>query len=250
MTPNPILKALFLIQQSGLQCLLMGGQACVFYGSSEFSRDIDLAILISPENIKKLNNFLTLSQSINIAVPTLDLSYLEKGHAIHFRSTLPEMLNLRIDIMSKMRGVDNFEKLWERRTILELEQNLQINLLSIADLVKAKKTARDKDWPMIRKLVESDFFNQANNTSKEKITFFLMELRTPEILIKHANQHKSIATELAAKRSLLKFALSGDKQALISALQLEEDQERSADKIYWEPLKKELEKLRHAVKDS
>jgi len=29
-------------------CLLMGGQACVFYGAAEFSRDTDLAVLSRP----------------------------------------------------------------------------------------------------------------------------------------------------------------------------------------------------------
>ena len=31
--------------------LLMGGQACVLYGAAEFSRDTDLAILASSENL-------------------------------------------------------------------------------------------------------------------------------------------------------------------------------------------------------
>jgi hypothetical protein len=31
----------------GVRCLLMGGQACVFYGAAEFSRDTDLALLAS-----------------------------------------------------------------------------------------------------------------------------------------------------------------------------------------------------------
>lgn len=30
----------------------MGGQACVFYGAAEFSRDTDLAILSSAENLE------------------------------------------------------------------------------------------------------------------------------------------------------------------------------------------------------
>jgi hypothetical protein len=33
----------------------MGGQACVFYGAAEFSRDTDLAILSSSENIVRLS---------------------------------------------------------------------------------------------------------------------------------------------------------------------------------------------------
>jgi hypothetical protein len=36
----------------------MGGQACVFYGAAEFSRDTDLAILASSENLAKLDKAL------------------------------------------------------------------------------------------------------------------------------------------------------------------------------------------------
>lgn len=32
---------------------LMGGQACVFYGAGEFSRDMDLAILAEPDNLAR-----------------------------------------------------------------------------------------------------------------------------------------------------------------------------------------------------
>jgi len=35
---NPILKVLSSIQTHRVQALLMGGQACVFYGAAEFSR--------------------------------------------------------------------------------------------------------------------------------------------------------------------------------------------------------------------
>jgi len=32
----------------------MGGQACVFYGAAEFSRDTDLAILAEASNLERL----------------------------------------------------------------------------------------------------------------------------------------------------------------------------------------------------
>ena len=34
-----------------VRCLLMGGQACVFYGAAEFSRDSDFAILAEPDGL-------------------------------------------------------------------------------------------------------------------------------------------------------------------------------------------------------
>ena len=41
----------------------MGGQACVFYGAAEFSRDVDFAILASPANFRRLQ--LALDQDLN-----------------------------------------------------------------------------------------------------------------------------------------------------------------------------------------
>jgi PHD/YefM family antitoxin component YafN of YafNO toxin-antitoxin module len=32
----------------------MGGQACVFYGAAEFSRDLDLLLLLAPDNLDRL----------------------------------------------------------------------------------------------------------------------------------------------------------------------------------------------------
>ena len=39
LSQSPILKAFSSTQRSGARVLLMGGQACIFYGASEFSRD-------------------------------------------------------------------------------------------------------------------------------------------------------------------------------------------------------------------
>src|ERR1700757_3410913 len=39
---NPIRKVLSSMQAHRVRALLMGGQACVFYGAAEFSRDTDL----------------------------------------------------------------------------------------------------------------------------------------------------------------------------------------------------------------
>jgi len=38
-----------------VRALLMGGQACVFYGAAEFSRDTDLAIVADAANLARRN---------------------------------------------------------------------------------------------------------------------------------------------------------------------------------------------------
>lgn len=62
---------------------------------------------------------------------------------------------MRVEVMSKMRGVDSFGKLWKRRTVIALPDGTKCDLPSVPDLVQAKKTQRDKDWLMIRRLVEA-----------------------------------------------------------------------------------------------
>jgi hypothetical protein len=63
--------------------------------------------------------------------------------------------------MSKMRGVDPFEKVWKRREVVNLPGVGRLSVLALPDLVRAKKTQRDKDWPMVRRLVEADIARAA-----------------------------------------------------------------------------------------
>ena len=139
MIPNPIRKVLSSIQKHRVRALLMGGQACVFYGAAEFSRDTYLAILADAANLSRLRAALAELRAEVIAVPPLLLKYLRRGHAVHFRCRHPEAFRMRIDVMSVMRGVDSFNKLWARRTTITLPDGVSAELMSLPDLVKAKK---------------------------------------------------------------------------------------------------------------
>src|SRR5205809_1705314 len=109
--PNPIRKVLSSMRAHRVRALLMGGQACVFYGAAEFSRDMDLAVLAEAANLACLRRALDDLQAEVIAVPSFELQYLRRGHAIHFRCRHPHALRMRVDVMSKMRGVDAFPRL-------------------------------------------------------------------------------------------------------------------------------------------
>jgi hypothetical protein len=121
LTRNPILKVLSSIRAHRVRALLMGGQACVFYGAAEFSRDTDLAILASSENLARLKKALRDLQAEVIAVPPFEAKYLRKGHAVHFRCHHVDAMGMRVDVMTKMRGVDPFPTLWARRTTVVIE---------------------------------------------------------------------------------------------------------------------------------
>jgi hypothetical protein len=224
----------------------MGGQACVFYGAAEFSRDTDFAILASRANLERLQRALIELEAELIAVPPLNLTYLKKGHAIHFRCAHPEARGLRIYVMTRLRGVDPFPALWKRRTTIALPSGIRCDLLSLPDLTKAKKTQRDKDWPMIRRLVEANYFQHRTKPSRVHVNFWLRELRSPELLVETTSRFPAAANRNLALRPLLEYALEGDLKAIEQALGEEEQSERMADRSYWRPLKVELERLRHS----
>ena len=80
MIPNPIRKVLSSMRAHRVRALLMGGQACVFYGAAEFSRDTDLAIVADAVNLARLRQALAELQAAPIAVPPFALKFLRRGH--------------------------------------------------------------------------------------------------------------------------------------------------------------------------
>ncbi len=245
MTPNPILKALSSLLTNGVRFMLIGGQACVFYGAAEFTRDLDLLLFVDGENTDRLMAALKELQCHPIAVPDFDAKLLKRGHAVHYRCEAPGVESLRIDLMACLRSGDTFEDLWARRTTIAGTDG-SLHMLSIEDLVRAKKTQRDKDWPMLARLVSADYFAHADAPEPWQIGFWLREARTTDILMEIAARFPSEAALLADSRPALAAAICGDEDATRQALFDEEQAERKADKAYWEPLKRELEQMRHA----
>jgi hypothetical protein len=223
----------------------MGGQACVLYGGSEFSRDTDIALLPEQKNLNNLEVALAELKAELIAVPQLSLEYLLKGHAVHFRCKHPDALNMRIDIMSVLHNASPFETLWERRTSMELSDGLIVDVISLSDLVAIKKTQRDKDWSHIRRLIEAHYFENHGKSTPEHVRFWLMEARTPQILRQHAIENPKLISELQKQRELLRLLPGCSEDELSAALIDEEKKTREADRAYWRPLLEELEKIRH-----
>ena len=222
----------------------MGGQACVLYGAAEFSRDLDLTLLASPENLARLHSALADLQAERTDVPPFEREYLERGHAVHFRCHRPDAEGMRLDVMSRMRGVAPFPELWDRRTILTVENAQEIDVLSLPDLVTAKKTQRDKDWPMIRRLVEANYETFYAEPTPERIRFWLREMRTPELLAEVAARFPQDARFVSDRRAAVELARSGRIDDVQRALDEEMERERHADWEYWRPLRHELEQLR------
>ena len=217
----------------------------MLYGAAEFSRDCDIVILAEEANFENLNAALAELEAECIAIPEFKAEYLERGHAIHFRCKHPDIDGLRIDVMSKLRGCDPFEQLWERRTTIQDENaNAVYEVLSIEDLVRAKKTQRDKDWPMIRRLVEAHYDENQNDSNEAMVQFWIRESRTPSMLSELICRFPNNLASFATTRPWLVSVDANDVKQIEAFLRLEEDAERQADEEYWRPLKEELVQLR------
>ena len=244
MTLSPIPKVLSTFLLHKVKALLIGGQACILYGAAEFSRDIDLAILVSPENLEDLKKALEELSAERVFFPALSEEVLLQGHACHFRCLREDVKGLRIDVIGIMRGVDSFPELWDRRREIELPAVGKIPVLGLADLVKTKKTQRDKDWPMIRRLIEANIYNAPDDPPDNDVYFWFAECRTTELLVLLAARYPEIASRMTPKRPLLSSAIDGNHEEVRKLLRDEEDLEREADRRYWEPLKKQLQEWR------
>jgi hypothetical protein len=245
--PIPIRRVLSTIRRFDVPALLMGGQACVLYGAAEFSRDVDLAVLATPEALPRLRAAIDDLAARVIAVPPFEARWLLGGHAVHFEVPGGDDPPLRVDVMSRMRGVDPFDLLWARRTTIMLPtdgEELPVEVMALPDLVQAKKTQRDKDWPMLRRLVDASYAAERDVRTPALVAFWLAELRSPEFL----RELVALEPEAAAMhgRPAVRAALvDGD---LAGALAAEQAEEVAADRAYWQPLRRELERLRHAAR--
>lgn len=242
MIPNPIARVLSTFRRRRVRALLMGGQACILRGAAEFSRDVDWAVAVSHGNLERLRRALAELKAGPVFFPPLSRASLLRGHACHFRCQAPDLEGLRIDVMSVMRGVDGFGRLWRRREILNLPGTGPVPVLSLPDLVQAKKTQRDKDWPMVRRLVEADIAAREGKAALPRIRFWLKECRTPELLCELAASYPEEASRTA--RPAVRAARRGNLGAVERCLRREEDAERRKDRRYWAPLKAELEAWR------
>ena len=210
----------------------MGGQACVFYGAAQFSKNVDLLILAGESNFLGLHAALADLEAGRIAVPRFDPKVLRRGHAVHFRCQAPGVQGLRIDVMTRLRDLPDFEVLWDRRTTITTDDGGEVHLLSIPDLVNAKKTQRDKDWPVIGALLEGHYMALGSSPTAERIDFWLSESRTPERLLELAARFPTEADRLRSSRPLLALASSGDLPELRAALDAEVRAEQDKDRRY------------------
>jgi hypothetical protein len=125
------------LSEKKVKFILVGAYAMAVHGYPRSTMDIDLWVMADPENAS-----LILQSLKDFGAPTGDLSLedlLEEGLIFQIG-----VAPCRIDILTSVDGL-KFEKAFSQSELTEIE-GIQINVLSIPDLIKNKRaTGRTKD---------------------------------------------------------------------------------------------------------
>lgn len=127
-----------LLNEESVEYLVGGGYAVTFHGYPRYTGDIDIWINPTEENATRMMTVLDRFGAGSVGI--------EKGDFLDAHFDVLKMGNepIRIDMMVKMKGLE-FEAAYARRVVENIE-GLNINFLSLDDLVMTKKASnRSKD---------------------------------------------------------------------------------------------------------
>jgi hypothetical protein len=111
----------------------------------------------------------------------------------------------------------------------------------VAHTQRARRRATYED--LLAVPLEVDYFDRRDAATDEQVRFWLRELRTPELLVELARRAPDQAHRASAARPAVAAAMSGDLASIERALSEEQAAERERDRVYWRPLRTELEQL-------
>ena len=137
MLNNDYKEMLQILSDNDVKFLLVGAYAMAAYGHPRATGDIDIWVWANPENSEKTYNSLK-----QFGAPLAQInknSFAEKGVVFQI-GVAPR----RIDILSRIDGVD-FEEAYEERKIIDID-GIAVPLISKQHLIKNKlATGRKKD---------------------------------------------------------------------------------------------------------
>jgi len=133
------------LADAGVPFVIVGGYAAVAHGSAYITKDVDICIVFSAENVARLRQALHDLKPHHRMTPQA-LSFVDFPPAGQPLSNLYLQTNLGvIDILSSVLGIGDYERLRKNAEIVEVDGR-EYPVISLEDLIKAKEAmGRDKD---------------------------------------------------------------------------------------------------------
>jgi len=133
----------------GVRYLVISGQACILYGASQFTEDIDLWIQPASSNLASfLRAMARVKARVYKLTPPITLKYVRKGHGFHFRIGR----DLFLDVMGRPPRVGRFLGAFSRAREFKTDWGT-LRVSAPEDLVLLKQTNRPGDYEAISNLV-------------------------------------------------------------------------------------------------
>ena len=127
-----------LLIHSPLDFVLVGGFAAVLHGSNQTTRDIDICVVYSPEQVWLLRKILKPFHPYH-RMQTSKESFLETPQDLSRKQDLYLMTDLgALDVINHIEGVGGYYDVLERSQEVEMYDG-KCRLISIEDLIKSKK---------------------------------------------------------------------------------------------------------------
>lgn len=141
----------FLVK-SPIDFVIIGGFAAVLHGCNQTTRDIDICLVLTPEQIQSLREILKPLHPKLRTIP-------EKPSFLTHPQDLSDVKNLYLetdlgilDIVSNVEAVGNFYDVLKNAKEIELYEN-PCHVMSIDDLIKSKKAlGRHRDLVIVEEL--------------------------------------------------------------------------------------------------
>ncbi len=130
---NPDFKEFFqLLNANDVRYLVVGGYAVAFHGYPRYTKDIDIWLMIQPENAEKVVKTL---QDFGFESLGLQVSDFLEAETIIQLGYAPN----RIDLIMGVPGVD-FEECYKKRVDEEIE-GVRLSFIDLENLKKAKQAS-------------------------------------------------------------------------------------------------------------
>ena len=127
-----------LLNEESIEYLVGGGYAVTFHGYPRYTGDIDIWINPTEENASRMMVVLERFGAGSVGIEKED--FLDSKFGVLKMGNEP----IRIDMMMEMKGLE-FEDAYTQRVVENID-GLEINFLSLGDLIRAKKASnRAKD---------------------------------------------------------------------------------------------------------
>jgi hypothetical protein len=236
------------LEQFRVRYLLISGQATVLYGASTFSEDIDLWVDLSGRNWQRaLEALEACSARVYKLTPPLERQYAARGHGFHFTVPDEELPHLTtyLDIMGAPPRVESFASCFPRARIFDTDWG-RLPVIHPRDLVLVKRTQRLSDYAVISALVRIECQEVRSRQQWEwglQNTFEAQDLLTLYRRGKPEWQKKVRCQRPAVQLLLRRRRTSAVLRDLSTALALEMEETRQADRDYWRPIIAELREL-------